>query len=880
MDRPAPDAPALRSPRDHRPADDTAAADAPGLDARAGAGWPALHLRTLDRGDGLLGLRPCGPVPPGQRRPVIGARAVPLSVAWLAPQAADGGPATAATDWLQAQGLHPLPASALQWRGPPPAEWAARTLWTLPREEDHGALWDTALPAWTAAGHPLCVHPGHAHAPQPVDDWRLWLTAPDDARLQAAAQAAATVHGGGPLAAAAGRQRALESWLLGLGVVVAGETLDLVPMLAELIRRERRWTRPDELDALADTATVRLRAPGGRRILAPAGPLKAICGALLDLLQESDARARERDLALPRHDVLRLQQLQRQMAQALRRGEPPDAGHPSAWRAWQGRGEADLPALAAAIASQQSLLARADTPVPDTSAPGRPVPDGADTPPQPAGLGVTLRPYQRQGLAWLQGLRALGLAGILADDMGLGKTAQTLAHLRIEQLAGRLDLPALVVVPASLLAHWAAEAARIAPTLRVLVLDGGGGAAGRATQLRAIGQHELVITSYPRLWRDVLALQGQRWHLLVLDEAQMVKNAGSRTAAAARRLDTRHRLSLTGTPVENHLGELWSQFHFLLPGLLGEARAFQKHWRTPIERDGDLQRARLLALRVRPFILRRQRDEVARDLPPLTEQRIALPLTGAQHARYEALRLGCEKRVRELIDRMGWQAARFAVLEVLLRLRQQCCDPRLLQPEAAVDPAQPLPAGHSAKLDWLRATLPTLAAEGRRIVLFSQFRRWLGLLEPELDALGLTRLSLTGDTPTAHRGALVERFQRGEATVLLASLKAGGTGLNLTAADTVILLDPWWNPAVEAQAAARAHRIGQTRPVWVARLVAAGSIEERMHALQQRKAALASVATEAGRHRLAFFGAEEVAGLLAPLSPIGQDDDGSDSPGQ
>ena len=522
------------------------------------------------------------------------------------------------------------------------------------------------------------------------------------------------------------------------------------------------------------------------------------------------------------------------------------ASHPSARRDWLLHGDAGLAWLRAQV-------------------PGNALP----TVPPPPGLGITLRPYQRVGLDWLQHLRHHGLAGILADDMGLGKTAQALAHLLVEQQAGRLaDRPALVVAPASLLFHWQAEAARVAPALRLLSLDGPH-RAQRLAQIARGGTVDLVLTSYPLLWRDAMALQRQPWHLVLLDEAQMVKNAGSRTATAARRLNARHRLCLTGTPLENHLGELWAQFHFLLPGYLGDARSFQRDWRTPIEKNGETQRAHLLAARVQPFILRRHKTTVATELPPLTEQIHRLPLLGAQRTLYESLRLAADERVRRVLDAQHFSGAMVSILDALLKLRQACNDPRLLDPRAAIGPTTD--TGSSAKLAWLQATLPDLVAQGRRVLVFSQFTRMLALVEAELQALGLPYLLLTGDTPTAQRAGVVAQFQAGAVPVFLVSLKAGGVGLNLTAADTVVHLDPWWNPAVEQQASARAHRIGQTRPVSVYRLVAAGSIEERLLALQQRKAALADVVLGAAGKTSASTALQpaDVLALLAPLDTGG-----------
>ena len=834
---------------------------------------PSLTLQTLDRGDGLLGLRPCGPVRAPARTPLFGARGPQVTVArlhWAGLPAPTTAQRAAARDRLRATGLHPLPAAALQWRGEVSPLQADEVLWSLVRESDFADFWADTLPKLQAEGWLITLQPGFAHAAQPVTGWQIGLQ---------------------PLT----QPRGMGSWLLSLGIELQTrdgvEKLDLVPLLARLISRDRRWTDAGALDAIPGDALIRLHAPGGRRIDALAAPLKAIVRAMLDVLARPPRKG-ETGLVLSSWEAQRLALLRAGLKDAM-------ASHPSARRDfgdWTLQGETGLQWLDALGA-------------------------GAAPPPvaAPPGLGITLRPYQREGLAWLQHLRAHRLAGILADDMGLGKTAQALAHLLVEQQAGRLDRPALVVAPASLIFNWQAEAARVAPALRLLTLQG----PRRASEIARIAQHDLVLTSYPLLWRDAMALQAQPWHLVVLDEAQMVKNAGSRTATAARRLNARHRLSLTGTPMENHLGELWAQFHFLLPGFLGDARSFQRDWRTPIEKNGETARARLLAERVAPFILRRRKDQVATELPALTEQLHRVALTGAQRALYESVRLACDEQVRRVLAKQKFSGATVSILDALLRLRQVCNDPRLLElpgpaeraaadkstpgrngPEAVAFASHPASSGRSvsglspklthsppggrqpqsgdlegqvhasAKLGWLHATLPTLVAEGRQILVFSQFTRMLRLVEPELQALGLTWLTLTGDTPTTERGARVAQFQAGAAPVFLVSLKAGGVGLNLTAADTVIHLDPWWNPAVEAQASARAHRIGQTRPVTVYRLVAAGSIEERLLALQARKAALADAVL--GRRAPADgadptdetttpFALEDLQGLLAPL---------------
>jgi SNF2 family DNA or RNA helicase len=374
--------------------------------------------------------------------------------------------------------------------------------------------------------------------------------------------------------------------------------------------------------------------------------------------------------------------------------------------------------------------------------------------------------------------------------------------------------------------------------------------------------HDVVLTTYPLLWRDIEALAAQHFHLVILDEAQMVKNAGSRSARALRRLQTRHSLCLTGTPMENHLGELWAQFDWLMPGFLGDARHFAVQWRKPIEENGETLRAALLAQRVRPFILRRRKQDVASELPPRTEVIQRVRLQGRQLELYESVRVAVDVQVRRVLQRKSFNGAQITILDALLKLRQVCCDPHLVKGSKAG------PTMARAKLEMLLDMLPKLVEQGRRVLVFSQFTELLDLIAEQLLILALPFLSLTGKTATQERGKVVQRFQAQEVPVLLVSLKAGGLGLNLTAADTVIHMDPWWNPAVEEQAIARAHRIGQRRPVHVYKLVVQGSIEERMLELQARKLALTNSVLGHDALGALKFDAVDLAALLAPLGVL------------
>ncbi|MBV6287410.1 DEAD/DEAH box helicase [Pseudomonas aegrilactucae] len=472
----------------------------------------------------------------------------------------------------------------------------------------------------------------------------------------------------------------------------------------------------------------------------------------------------------------------------------------------------------------------------------------------PEGLNATLRPYQLEGLNWLQTLRELEVGGILGDDMGLGKTLQTLAHLLTEKNAGRLQRPALAVMPTSLIPNWLDEAQHFTPQLRVLALHG----AGRSKHFGDIDQYDLVLTTYALLPRDLAHFTARPWHLLILDEAQNIKNATSKAAEAAREIQAGQRLCLTGTPMENNLGELWSIFHFLLPGWLGDSKRFSRDYRTPIERHGDAERMAHLAARVRPFLLRRTKEQVARELPAKTEIVHWVELSDAQRDTYETVRVAMDKKVREEITRNGAARSQIVILDALLKLRQVCCDLRLVK---SMTPR----TTHSekGKLASLMQMLDELLSEGRRILLFSQFTSMLELIEQELHKRGVSYSLLTGET--RDRRTPVQQFQSRQTPLFLISLKAGGTGLNLTAADTVIHYDPWWNPATENQATDRAYRIGQDKPVFVYKLITRGTVEEKIQKLQQEKAALAAGLLD-GRHAGDWkLADEDIDALFAPL---------------
>jgi superfamily II DNA or RNA helicase len=647
-----------------------------------------------------------------------------------------------------------------------------------------------------------------------------------------------------------------DGWFdLEMGIRVGERNVRLEPLLADLFRRDRRWLS-GALDSIADHEPIELKTEENKRLRLRADRLKPVVRVLVDLFDSLGGTLAEgAPLRVPSVDAGRLDALN-------------ETGR------WQFRGDDSIRQLAQRLQAGPGLREVA----------------------VPRGLKAELRAYQQQGLNWMQFLREQDLAGVLADDMGLGKTVQTLAHILAEKEAGRLSRPALIVVPTTLVHNWREEARRFAPELKVLVLNG----PQRKERFEQIGEHELILTTYALLWRDQKVLAEHDYHLLILDEAQYVKNASTKAAQAIRGLRARHRLCLTGTPLENHLGELWSQFDFLLPGFLGSQKDFTRRWRNPIEKNGDGVRRALLARRIRPFMLRRRKDEVAKELPAKTTIVCSVDLEGAQRDLYETVRTAMQERVRAAVSAQGLARSHIIVLDALLKLRQVCCDPRLVRTlkvggelrtggetpagNASDFPANPpadIPAARrdkaekidksartmrSAKLDLLLSMLPELIEEGRRVLLFSQFTGMLSLIAAALDEAAIAYVTLTGDT--TDRITPVERFQQGDVPLFLISLKAGGVGLNLTAADTVIHYDPWWNPAAENQATDRAHRLGQDKPVFVYKLIAAGSIEEKIVELQEQKAGLADSILSEDAAGAAKFSDDDLDALFAPMPEI------------
>ncbi|HUS68735.1 MAG TPA: DEAD/DEAH box helicase [Kofleriaceae bacterium] len=565
---------------------------------------------------------------------------------------------------------------------------------------------------------------------------------------------------------------------LELGVVIGGRTVSLLPLLLDAIRGGELPLSVELLDA-PSLPGLDLRLPDGELVHVPGERLRRWLRPLLEL----ELRGLDDDGLLAMPAVT---------AAAIAEASP-------------GRfaGDDALTAARAQAAALLDLAPRAEEP----------------------GFGAALRTYQQQGLAWLHALHGAGMGGLLADDMGLGKTVQVLAFLDGLRAAGALSsaAPALVVAPRSVIGHWEAEALRFAPALQPLVHLG----AGRATRAADLLRAPLCITSYQTMQRDADLLATLPLTTVILDEAQALKNPKTGLRRAAATLRARSRFCVTGTPLENHLGELWSQIDLVMPGFLGGKLTFEVAFRRPIEKYGDGDRLDLLRQRVRPFMLRRTKDVVAPELPPRTEIVELVELDTAQRDLYESLRLGLDADVRAALRARGVQGASLVVLDALLRLRQCCCDPRLLEETAP-----------SAKLERLIAMLDELRDAGRSVLVFSQFTSMLRHIEDACRAADLPTLVLTGQT--RRRDDVVRDFQAGACPILLVSLKAGGTGLNLTRADTVIHYDPWWNPAAEDQASDRAHRIGQTRSVFIYKLVARGTLEERILDLQRQKRALTS----------------------------------------
>ncbi|MGO8699622.1 MAG: SNF2-related protein [Limisphaerales bacterium] len=596
-----------------------------------------------------------------------------------------------------------------------------------------------------------------------------------------------------------------------VGVQLDGQKVNLLPILMDFFAERKDLFGASAISQLSENGLFLVPLPDGRRLPFPVPRLKVMLNVLLDLFEPQ---------ALDENGKIRLTR--------LRAAELSGTAGAGSWRWLGGDG---LRQLSDKLRDFRSIR----TVVP------------------PQGLQARLRGYQEEGLNWLQFLRDYNLGGILADDMGLGKTVQALAHVLEEKNSGRADRPSLVVAPTSLMTNWRQETERFAPSLKLLVLHG----QDRKANFDKLRDFDLIVTSYPLLPRDEAVLLKEEFHLVILDEAQYIKNPKTRYAQIVCQLRARHPLCLTGTPMENHLGELWSQFNFLLPGFLGDEVRFRKLFRNPIEKGGDTARREILARRIAPFVLRRRKEQVAAELPPKTEILQNVELSGAQRDLYETIRLSMHARVQAEVRQKGLSRAHIIILDALLKLRQVCCDPRLVKLPAA------RAVNESAKLELLMDLVPEMLAEGRHILLFSQFTSMLELIQAELAKQSIPYVLLTGDT--TDRATPIERFQNGQVPLFLISLKAGGTGLNLTAADTVIHYDPWWNPAVENQATDRAHRIGQTKSVFVYKLITAGTVEEKILALQARKRDLVEGLMNESHKEVPQLTQDDLQVLFAPL---------------
>lgn len=467
----------------------------------------------------------------------------------------------------------------------------------------------------------------------------------------------------------------------------------------------------------------------------------------------------------------------------------------------------------------------------------------------PQSLTHVLRDYQKAGFQWLKVLSESGLGGILADDMGLGKTLQVLALILSEKETS--NAPALVIAPTSLVYNWVLEAEKFAPELKVAAISGT--QAQRQPLLEKIDEYDLVITSYPLIRRDIEAYQKHRFSFCIIDEAQHVKNHYTQSARAIRKIPAKNRFALTGTPMENSLMELWSIFDFIMPTYLYTQQKFQERFVKPIINDADKEASEDLSRHIRPFILRRMKKDVLKELPEKIETVVTCEMTKTQRNIYHAVLAQARNEIEANIDEVGFEKSQIQILAALTRLRQICCHPASFLEDYE---------GGSGKLDLLGELLEENLALGHRILLFSQFTTVLDIIEKYLIKKGLSYFYLSGKTPATERASIVSKFNEGEGKVFLLSLKAGGTGLTLTGADTVIHYDPWWNPAVEEQATDRAYRIGQDKVVHVFKLITQDTIEEKILLLQKKKKEMIDLVIKPGETMLHKLTREEIRQLF------------------
>lgn len=595
-----------------------------------------------------------------------------------------------------------------------------------------------------------------------------------------------------------------------LGIVIDDEKIDILPVVAKIFKN----TAADDLKNYKDDQKISLPLGTGKILSVKFSRIKPILNTLIELF----------DSEVSGKSGLRLSKYQSELLHEL------EKGFGASQMRWFG-GE-KLRALGKKIAEFQSI------------SPAK----------APRTFKATLRPYQQEGLNWLQFLREYELNGILADDMGLGKTVQTIAHLSIEKSKKRIKKPVLIIAPTSLMFNWKKEIETFSPSLSTIVFHGD----DRKQHQETLSNYDVVLTTYPLLSRDKAILLKQPFYYLILDEAQNIKNNQTKSTQIVHQIQAEHRLCLTGTPMENHLGDLWSLFHFLMPGLLGDVKQFNRLYRKPIEKEQDYDRQKLLARRLKPFMLRRKKNEVTLELPEKTEIIRTAELQGPERDLYESIRLSMEKKVRDAIKAQGLNRSHIIILDALLKLRQVCCHPKLVKLTAAKKAHE-----CGSKLQLLQSMLPSMVEEGRKILIFSQFTEMLSIIENLLTAEKLSYVKLTGETK--NRAKPISEFQNGNVPIFLISLKAGGTGLNLTAADTVIHYDPWWNPAVEDQATDRAHRIGQQKAVFVYKLLTAGTVEETIQEMQQKKRQLIEGLFSETGSKKGVISADDLQNLFKPL---------------
>ncbi|GLS27152.1 DEAD/DEAH box helicase [Marinibactrum halimedae] len=606
-------------------------------------------------------------------------------------------------------------------------------------------------------------------------------------------------------------QHGLDWFSVGLDVVIDGHTVPLLPILHSWLKNQNNSTSAPLLVEVKENHWLTF----SEESLAP------ITNVLIELYDNESQLSPDGELTLPKSRSLSLLTLQKNLSEDQKE---------TLWK-----GDKEIKKLAHKLKDFSGIKEVAP----------------------PKRLQATLRDYQQKGLNWLQFLTDFGFSGILADDMGLGKTLQTIAHLAKLKERRKLSRCALIVAPTSLLGNWMGELRRFAPHLNSHCHYG----SQRHEETSDILQYNIIVTSYSILTRDIEVLSPIDFNIVVLDEAQYIKNPNAQISQSVRLLKSDSKLCLTGTPLENHLGELWSQFDFLMHGFLGSQSSFKKLFRNPIEQHNNHARQQELNHRIKPFLLRRTKNNVVKELPPKTEivHKIALP--PAQRKLYESIRITMEKKIRDLMEKKGLARSHIEILDALLKMRQACCHPQLLSIPSAKKQKK------SAKLTFLMEILPEMISEGRKILIFSQFTSMLDHIAKELEKSKIDYTMLTGKT--RKRDKVIQSFQTEVIPVFLISLKAGGVGLNLTEADTVIHFDPWWNPAAEAQATDRAHRIGQDKPVFVYKLIAEDTIEEKILSLQERKQAIADAVYESNNNKTTSISSEELLNLLtdSPLEP-------------